>query len=345
MQKTNDWKQTRRLQIVGGSTYVVSLPKSWITDMKLRPNSIVSLVKNPNNSITIYQEDVINKEDSQPAVFIGKDDSAESIRRKIIAMYLTGYNIIQIKTRGIKIPIKHSKVIIELVRNTLIGTEIIESSSDKITLQVLTRLSQLSFGIALNRMYDTTSNMHREVIDALKNQDLEYAQEIIKMDDEVDRFSLYMRRNLNLALQDVQVLYDSGLENPAECLGHRTVVKCVERVADHAALIAKKIKFLEVPIEPKILKEIAEASEASVKVFEESIQALIKRDYEKAENIASNIQTIIEKEKKIMKNLSDSDPNNATTKLIVEDIRRIAEYSRDIVEVVIDENINSVISK
>ena len=344
MQQANDGKQTRRLQIVGGSTYVVSLPKNWITEMKLKPNSVVSLVKNPNNSITIYQ-DAINKEDSHPTTFIGKDDSTESIRRKIIAMYLAGYNIIEIKTRGIKIPIKHSKVITELVRNTLIGTEIIESSSDKITLQVLTRLSQLSFGIALNRMYDTASNMHREVMDALKNQDIEYAQEIIKMADEVDRFSLYMRRNLNLALQDVQVLYDSGLENPSECLGHRTVVKCVERIADHAALIAKKMKFLDGPLDSKILKEIETSSVESIKVFEEAIQTLIKRDYDKAENIASKIPMIIEREKKIMKNLDDSDPNNATTKLILEDIRRIAEYTTDIVEVVIDENINSVISK
>ena len=32
-----------------------------------------------------------------------------------------------------------------------------------------------------------------------------------------------------------------GLEKPSDCLGYRTAVKCVERIADHGVLIAKKI--------------------------------------------------------------------------------------------------------
>jgi len=335
-----DNKQIRRLQLTGGSTYIVSIPRNWIDELQLKKNSGITLIKNHNDSITLFQSEQSKKRHA--VGLIGKDDLKESIRRKIIAIYLSGYNIIEIKTKGIEISSTNRGIIRDLVRSTLMGTEIVEASSEKMVLQVLTNLSQLSFDVALKRMYITATNMHREAIQALKDMDVDYAEEIVKMDDEVDRFSLYMMRNLNLSLEDVQVLFDSGLEKPSECLGYRTVVKCVERIADHAALIAKKIKYLNSSVDKKILKEIEDLSEDSLAVFENSITALSKRDYLMAEKVASRVTKVIEKEKKQMDALKIAD-NTPILKLILEDIRRTAEYSSDISEVVMDETVQSVI--
>ena len=328
--------------MTGGSTYIVSLPKNWIDSLRIKKNEDVTLIKNPNDSITLFQEEQNKK--ARAIASIGKNDSKESIRRKIIAMYLAGYKIIEIKTKGIEIPSTHRSVIRELVRTTLIGTEIIDASSDKIILQVLTQLAQLSFEVALKRMYVTAASMHREAIQALETLDTEQGEEVVKMDDEVDRFSLYMMRNLNLALENVQVLLDSGLKKPSECLGYRTVVKCVERIADHGALMAKKIKYIESPIDKKILKNIESISEESLTVFENSITALSKRDYEMAEKVASRVFKVIEDEKKQMDSLKPN-VNTGILKLILEDIRRTAEYSNDISEVVMDETIQNVIKE
>jgi len=335
-------KQTRRLQLTGGSTYIVSLPKTWIDELGLKKNSNVTLVKNRNDSITLFQEEQSKKNNA--TALIGKSDLKESIRRKIIAMYLSGYKTIEIKTKGIEIPTTHRSVIRDLVRTSLMGTEIIESSSEKIKLQILTHLAQLPFDVALKRMYMTAKNMHEESIEALNERDSEHADEVLKMDDEVDRFSLYLMRNLNLSLENVQVLLDSGLEKPSDCLGYRTVVKCVERIADHAGLIAKKVKYLKSPINKTILKEIGQISEESLIVFENSITALSKRDYDRAEKVASSVTKVIEKEKKLMDSLKP-DVDTAIIKLILEDIRRTAEYSRDISEIVIDGTVQSVIEE
>lgn len=335
-------KQIRRLQLTGGSTYTVSLPKTWIDELQLKKNSDITLVKNLNHSITLFQEEQSKKNNA--TTLIGKNDSKESIRRKIIAMYLSGYKTIEIKTKGIEIPSTHRGAIRDLVRTTLMGTEIIEASSEKITLQVLTQLAQLSFDVALKRMYITATNMHQEAIEALNERDSEHAEEVIKMDDEVDRFSLYLLRNLNSALENAEVLLDSGLKKPSDCLGYRTVVKCVERIADHGGLIAKKIKYLNSPIDKKILKEIEQISVESLIVFENSITALSKRDYDMAEKVASSVTKVIEKEKKLMDSLKPDD-NIAIIKLILEDIRRTAEYSRDISEITIDETVQSVIEE
>ena len=112
-------KQIRRLQLTGGSTYTVSIPKTWIDGLKLKKNSEITLLKNRNNSITLFQEEQSKKNNAKAT--IGKNDSKESIRRKIIAMYLSGYKTIEIKTKGVEISNVHKSAIRDLVRTTSHG--------------------------------------------------------------------------------------------------------------------------------------------------------------------------------------------------------------------------------
>ena len=45
--------ERRNIQISGGSTYVISLPKKWIEKLKLKNGDSMQIVNNPNNSITL----------------------------------------------------------------------------------------------------------------------------------------------------------------------------------------------------------------------------------------------------------------------------------------------------
>jgi len=336
-------QQRRKLQLAGGSTYVVSLPKKWINDLKMKIGDEVTLIKNPNNSLTLFS--TMDKFDAKKSVIeISKDDSEESLKRKIIAIYLAGYKIIEIRSKGIKIQSSHARTIRELARSSMIGTEIVESSSESIIIQVLTRLPELSFDVALRRMHLMTSNMHREAIDALGKMDKEAAEEVVKMDDEVDRFSLYMLRNLSQAVQNGEILLEIGLKKPSDCLGYRTVIRCIERIADHSVLIAKRIKFLQSPIDKKILQAITQLSHDALNIFENSIVALTKSDYSLAEKVAEQAAKAVQNEKDFIANLKES-TNSSVIKFVLEDIRRTIEYSTDIAEVVINENIRSVISE
>jgi len=80
-------------------------------------------------------------------------------------------------------------------------------------------------------------------------------------------------------------------------------------------------------------------------LFENSIKAVEEHDFEKAENVAEKVREIIDEEKQIMKKIKDSDKNATTIKFVLEDLRRISEYSGDIAEVSIDENIQNIISE
>ncbi|PIY90495.1 MAG: PhoU family transcriptional regulator [Nitrosopumilales archaeon CG_4_10_14_0_8_um_filter_34_8] len=339
-------KQTRKIQISGGSTYIISLPKEWVEELKIKVGENVTIVKNSNQSLTLFpREHDNNKNQNRAIIYSNQKDSGDSVKRKIIAAYLAGYKTIQIKTKGMRIPSDHSRSVRELVHSSMIGTEIVESSSDAMTIQILTRLPELSFETALKRMYLMATNMVKESIEALEEMDISHADEVINMDDEVDRFGLYMRRNLVLAIENQSILQDMGLKRPSDCLEYRTTVSKIERIGDHAGLIAKRIKFIEETIEPKIISKIKKLSEKSLEVFEESIMAVQNHDFQKGENVAEKVSKIIDEEKEIMSKIKDSEKNATIIKFVLEDIRRIAEYSGDIAEVAIDDNIQSIVSK
>lgn len=333
------------MQLSGGSTYIISLPKDWIEELKIKVGENMTIVKNSNQSITLFPRDQENDEKIIAVIYSSQKDSGDSVKRKIIAAYLAGYKTIQIKTKGMKIPSEHSKSVRELVRSSMIGTEIVESSSDAMTIQILTRLPELSFETALKRMYLMAANMVKESIDALEKRDTSHADEVVNMDDEVDRFGLYMRRNLVLAVGNENILQDMGLKRPSDCLEYRTIISKIERIGDHASLIAKRIKFIEDTIDPKIIIKIKKLSEKSLEVFEESINAVQNHDFQKGENVAEKVNKVIEEEKEIMSKIKEGEKNSTIIRFVLEDLRRIAEYSSDIAEVAIDENIHSIISE
>ena len=346
MERLEEDKQIRRLQLSGGSTFIISLPKNWVEDLKINAGDSITITKNSNRSITLYPgSNSTDEEKTKAEITTGQQETNESLSRKIIATYLAGYKTIKIKSKGMRIQPAHARTIRNLVRTSMIGTEIVESSSEMITIQILTRLPELSFETALKRMYLMASNMHREATECLETNDFEHSEEIVRMDDEVDRFSLYMRRNLTLAVQNASVLKDMDLNKPSDCLGYRAVIGRIERIADHAVLVAKRVKFLESPIDPRIMKKILKISNDSLVVFEESINALLNKDYQLAEKTIEKIKKVVESEKEFMSGIKESMKNSTVIRFVLEDIRRTAEYSSDIVEVAIDENIGNVITE
>ena len=346
--------QVRKLQVSGGSTYVVSLPRAWVEDLGLRAGDGIAVSRNANASLTLHAG-------GQPGgggpgggaapgrravVAAGRADTGETLSRRLIAAYLAGYDTIVVRARGGSLGEDHVRAVRGIARTSLIGTEIVESTAGAVTMQVLTRLPELSFEAAVRRMHRMASGMHSEAVEAMCRSDAPHAEEVVGMDDEVDRFSLYTRRNLVLAANDAGILAEMGLASPSECIGYRAVIERIERIADHAAMIAKRVKFLTGGgIEEGLMGRIAAVSAESLRAFDGAVESVLGRDCARAEGTAPVVRGVVESEKEIMSGISEGDPNSTVARFVLEDIRRTAEYSADIIEVAIDENIRSVISE
>ena len=337
--------QTRRLQVSGGSTFVISLPKAWVEGMRLKAGDGVLIMRNANKSLTFMPDEGMAQEAECAIVEISPGSSDESVRRKIIAIYLAGYKSIRIVSKGMELRGIQAGVIRSLIRSTMIGTEIVESDSRSISIQILTRLPELTFGVALKRMRLMTTNMHREAMDALAACNSGHAKEVVSMDDEIDRFALYMLRNLTIAVQSANMLHDLGLKRPSDCLVYRTAVSRIERIADHAVLIAKRVADLRGPVSGDVMREIIELSEDSLGLFERSVESLVRCDYQMAEDVADCVPATTRRQEEIMSGLGEGDGDSLVVKFVLDSIRRTAEYSSDIAEVVMDKNIRSVITE
>ena len=338
--------ESRKLQITGGSTYIISLPKGWVTKMNMKKGSRVELVAKQDGSIVIFPEGALKIEKSSEATIEAEpSEKPDSIIRKIVSTYLVGYNIISIRTKNRRFdPIQRSKIK-DFVRRMLVGTEIIFDSSKEIVLKVLLSYPELSVQSALRRMCIISSSMHKDAVEALKEGDMELAQEVIDMDAEVDRFGLYIIRQLKAAINDQRIIKEIGLNNARDCLGYRLITKTVERTADHAVEVAEKVMILVRPLASELIEKIEKMSLSAILVFEEAVETLFKRDFSAANNVVQKAKelTLLKKETMELALKLQNLEENLSIRLIIESITRAIEYASDIAEIVMNLNIEDVL--
>jgi len=182
----------------------------------------------------------------------------------------------------------------------------------------------------------------------------ELARTIIRSDDEVDRFSLYIFRNLVIATQNERMVQEIGLRNRSDCLSYRLAVRSIERVADHAAGIADKSLKITARLPKELFQKIDKISRMSLTLLTDAVEALLRRDYYLADSIVDKVDAIHSLENEIISVLdkekkSTTMANDGSTivniKLILEDIRRAAEHASDIAEAAMNQTISEVIEK
>jgi phosphate uptake regulator len=335
------------VQFTGRSTYILSLPKRGIEEMHLDAGDQVALIQEHDNSLSIVPIISGMRESlNEVTAIILPNDSSNMVKRKVVSLYLAGYDIIHLKLKSGRINPVHRDGVREVVRRNLVGTEMIADASDNITLQVLLSMPELSVNTAIRRMYLIASSMHKDAMSAVAELNYELAKEVIKSDDEVDRFSLYVLRNLVMATKNGRVLREMGLKNPSECLSYRVAAKSIERVADHASSIADQAMKLKEKIPEKSLQKIDKMSHLALTVLGDSVEALLRRDYQLADKTVDNAENILTLEDDAMTAMEkDRVHDLGNIKLALEDIRRTAEYASDIAEVAMNDTIDEVTEK
>ena len=342
-------EETRKIQFTGKSSYIVSLPKQWITDLGLKQGDQIRMIRKGSSTLELYppkfETRIQKKEDA--TIEIDMDEEASSIIRKLISLYFLGFKTINVKPKTGRLNPSQRNTVKEAVKRMLMGSEIISDSSGGITVQVLVNLLELSVDGAFKRMIHLAKSMASDAILAVKENNLELAEEVINTDDEVDRFGFYIIRQLKIAIQNEHMLKEMGFRNARICLGYRLVVKNIERTGDHASFVANDILEFKKPIKKEIIDKIQEMNEFSLSVLDDSCLALFKEDYAQAEKTIEKTNMIAKYEKKVRdasKSLKD-DEEIYRIRRITENIRRISEYASDIAEIVLNMNIEKTLKK
>ena len=347
MVSPNSTEELRKVQVTGGSTYIISLPKTWVDQMGLKRGSVVSISRKDDLSLNIQSKDVEAADHVRKVIINAtEEDTPNRIIRRVVSAYLIGYTIIQLRSNQKRLDSNIRIAVKDFTRRKLVGTEILSDLPNELTLQVLLSYKELSVKDALRRMSIISASMHRDALSALNTDNPRLAKEVIGMDDEVDRFSFYIIRLLKAAVTDAYILRESGLASPRQCLGYRLITKSVERMADHATKIAENRLALHfAPIDNDIMIELNKVSESALKVFEDSMEALFDEEYLEADKVIDHAEETRNLEGAIIQLITKrSEPKEAPAlRLIVDSILRTAEYGSDIAETVLNMNVKDVV--
>jgi phosphate uptake regulator len=327
----------RKVQVTGGNSFVVSLPKSWVNDVGLRPKDAVAVMAQPDSSLLIVpRRDLRAAGRSEAVIDATPGLDRDVLLRHFISYYLAGYDTIRINMGKSDASLRTS--IREGIRRKLVGVEIIEEASSGILTQCLSGYVDLPLKKALERMSIIATGMLTDAVVVLQGGGKGLGEEVVQRDDEVDRFYHFLLRQLNIAVRDRSVIQEIGLTSARDCLGYRLVAKSTERVADHAASIAKEAEGFG-PMTEATYKKVQDMTAMSRRIFESSIAALLRLDAKLAEEAIAKTRDVVQLEEKLSgepPSAKSTGTQVATFKLILESVRRVAEYVNDISEVAID---------
>jgi phosphate uptake regulator len=318
-------------------------------ELGLKQGDQIRMVRKGSSTLELYPPKFESRTQKieDAVIEINEEEEASSIVRKLISLYFLGYKTINVKPKNGRLSGHQRNAVKEAVKRMLMGSEIIADSSVGITVQVLVNLLELTVDGAFKRMIHLAKSMSNDALLAVKENNLELAQEVINTDDEVDRFGFYIIRQLKIAIQNEHMLKEMGFRNARNCLGYRLVVKNIERTGDHAAFIAKDLLEFKKPVKKEILQKLQDMNEFCLSVLDDACLALFKEDYNQAERTITKTDEVVKFEKKVrdVSKLLKDDEEIYRVRRMTENIRRIAEYASDIAEIVLNMNVEKALKK
>lgn len=325
----------RKLQLTGGSTYVVSLPKPWVVEAGLKRGDTVFLETEPDGSVSIRPKPA-EKPALRRKVFEERgDDRRDHLLRKLIGAYISGFGLIEVRFKPEAGPFVR-RVTREFCR-MVIGPEVIEESRNAVVIQDLSDPAELSSEKCLRRMYMTVRAMLEDSLHALKAGDEALAKDVVQRDQDVDRLYWMVAKQYHLAHTAPPGSIDratlAGIHN------HRLIAKLLERIGDHAERIADAYPTIaEKGLDSRLAKELDAADASAIAIVDKAFSALMAGDVEMA-NEAIDARRPHQKLIDVLSHLVSAKKGEELLALaaIVDSLSRAASYATDIAEIAINQ--------
>ncbi len=315
--------EVRKIQLIGSSSYMVSLPKKWILANDLKQGDEVIVHAHGDRVVVIPRKTGKDKLVRIILKGIPKSDE-EFLRRYIYALYMLGFDEIVIE--GVEIPPPMVMKLVEITQK-LTGMEIIDLSPSRIVFRILVT-PELDIETVLKRMVQMVNSMFDGAKGVLEGKgeikDLSIAEE------NVDRFYWLAVRLENRITRE-----STSWSEIRFVLGSRMVAKMIEDVADRLVVFAEYASNSRMT---DFLEEIKE-------VFNSTFEAFATRDLERSDEMIKTVQSLqTELQQEIGRAKLETKPALALQTLleITEEIKSIAEIAinravREMAEIVAED--------
>jgi len=321
--------ETRKVQVTGGSTYTVSLPKDWATANDVSGGSTVEFHAEDDLLLLTPQRDEGRTEGTLDISDLETDDE---LIRAVMTMYVSGFDVITLTTDRMT---AHQRRTIRDATQGLVGLEVIEEMPNKMVLQDLLDSSELSIQNAITRMRLVSLTMLEDAVEALITDDDELAHDVMERDDDVDRLWFMTSRVFRTVLRNPTAVNEVGFPRET-CFDFQSAARQLERVADHATKIASlALEVGEVP--ENAAEPLRNLRKEAAYVPEKAMEALLTDDSEEASRLASDarshVSTVDEMVREADREIHEFDTQLAQVLgLVIDSLSRTADYGTNIAE-------------
>lgn len=316
--------ELRRVQRTSSGTFFVCLPKSWAQRCNLKRGVVVGISEGANGKLVIdakYGSELLPKTVIlEPGPLLG---------REIVANYLLGVDVIRVQGRE-RIGFEVREAVKSAVSG-LIGLEIVEEDKSGIVLQCLLEPSGFPPEKILRRAYAIAAGMHRDVVNAFVEGEIQLAKSVIARDNESNRLYFLLVRILRTIIQNPSLSEKLGV-GPIECLDYRLVASLVEAMGDECVRMAQKTVELKGAKPDKELgKLFTDFQAVCFEAHEKALTAFLTADIDLAEKVR-DMRKIIEKEFTCIEGLAQAQSIDVVPRIlaIASFLRQMYEHSVDI---------------
>ena len=283
--------EKRKIMRLGKSSLVVSIPKSWTEEFKLNSGDHLILIPQRDRSLALYPAKEFTDTPSEQEIITDPTDEPGILERRLIAAYLNNFGLIHLRSKGVFTPEQQS-LVRQRVR-MLTGLQIIDASTNEIVIQSLMKLNQLDLPKSMRLAHRITSTMLVDALSALQIRDVELAQTVIGLDEDVNQFYFLVFKQLRAALLDPRFMNELNIDS-MDCLTYLMFIQRIENVADHAKGVAQSVISLGNEECPKDLLNLALKTGNHVhRVYAMAAESMLMGDDKAANHVINEIDHFV----------------------------------------------------
>lgn len=312
----------RKVQLTGGSTYTVSLPKEWASSQRITAGSRVNLyVRGDQLVITQGEPANVNRDVTIDATEL----TPATLALVIGSAYVAGCD--EIRVEGLANTSDRREVTRSIRR--FVGLEVMSEDEERLTARKMLDAADLSPRQTLAQIERTTVEMHADAVTAAIECDADLASRVAQQDDTVDRLFALLTRGFQRSLTDPGVaLSRNGLSS----FEYYMAARQLERVADHAEKIARIATRLDAVPPERVAQEMDEYGRRARTIVSESLAGLLEGN--------STLTDVIVDAEGLLSDIEDLDQTLYETALddryhhgvILDSINRTAQHGVNIAE-------------
>ena len=319
--------EIRKLQLTGGSSLAITLPKKWADHFGLKSKDTVVIYSQKSGTLVI--QPTRHKKQLLKTVLKIDGLTKDMLTRELIAHYISGSDEITISGQRIT---HYQRNRIREVLRSLIGYEIIDESSEEIFIKNIFDATKFPIIQNVEKMFVIAKSMFNDAIKAIAQNNKPLAHDVIGRDFEIDKLQLAIMRQFYTLIQGRVYDEEIGLSQ-VDLNYYENVATQLERIADHAVKIAKAVITADKKLESLVsshIKNIAKKVLPLLEYSEEMVQKLDKTLAHKILSKSPEIESILSVDKAV-KSFEET--------IVSDSLDRLRGYVMNIAEITIDQAI------